>query len=243
MLGRYNSQIMSNDQHFLIIPASGIGTRMNAELPKQYLKLENGLSVLEQTLKTLLSIEQIKGCVVAIAENDTEFKKSLFSNHHKLLATAIGGKKRFHSVMSAFNTLRPFAKDNDWVLVHDAARPCVKASEVVDLITELKDHSVGGLLATQVVDTIKKSHYNIVEKTIDRSLLWQAQTPQMYRFAVLSRALENVVQNNLMITDEASSIEYLGLESVLIKASKSNLKITTAEDLILANFYLEQNEN
>ncbi|CAB5498408.1 2-C-methyl-D-erythritol 4-phosphate cytidylyltransferase (EC 2.7.7.60) [uncultured Gammaproteobacteria bacterium] len=234
---------MSTDKHFLIVPASGMGSRMNAKQPKQHLKLKNGLSVLDQTLKTLLNIEQIKGCVVAITENDTAFKNSVFANHDKLLATAIGGKERLHSVISALNALRPFTKNNDWVLVHDAARPCVKASEIENLIKQLKDHPTGGLLATKVVDTIKKSHGNIVESTLDRSTLWQAQTPQMYRFFVLSKALENAVQNNLTITDEASSIEYLGLESILVEASKSNLKITTAEDLTLANFYLEQNEN
>ncbi|CAC9560962.1 2-C-methyl-D-erythritol 4-phosphate cytidylyltransferase (EC 2.7.7.60) [uncultured Gammaproteobacteria bacterium] len=228
------------EQCFLIIPASGVGARMNAKKPKQYLRLENGLSVLDQTLETLLGIVQIKGCVVAIAQDDTEFKKSTFANHEKLLATAVGGKQRFHSVISALNVLRPFAKDEDWVLVHDAARPCVKANEVIKLIEQLKNNPVGGLLATQVVDTIKKSHGNIVESTLDRSKLWQAQTPQMYRFGVLSKALNNVVKNNLMITDEASSIEHLGLESVLVSASKSNLKITTPEDLDLANFYLKK---
>uniref|UniRef100_UPI0034E01B0C 2-C-methyl-D-erythritol 4-phosphate cytidylyltransferase n=1 Tax=Candidatus Thiodubiliella endoseptemdiera TaxID=2738886 RepID=UPI0034E01B0C len=228
-----------NNQHFLIVPASGIGERMNTKLPKQYLKLDNGLTVLDQTLKTLLNIEQIKGCVVAIAENDTEFTNSAFANHDKLLATAAGGKARFHSVLSALSTLRPFAKDEDWVLVHDAARPCVKASDVIHLIEQLKNHPVGGLLAVKMVDTIKKSSNTVVEKTIDRSLLWQAQTPQMYRFGVLFKALKNVVKNNLTITDEASSIEYLGLESVLVPSSKSNLKITTEEDLDLANFYLK----
>ncbi len=231
------------NQYFLIIPASGIGSRMKLKQPKQYLKLENGLSVLDQTLKILLNIEKINGCIVAIAKNDTEFKNSTFANHNKLLATAVGGKKRFHSVISALNALRPFAKDNDWVLVHDAVRPCVKANEVINLINQLKNHVVGGLLATKIVDTIKKSHHNIVENTLDRSLLWQAQTPQMYRFSVLSEALENVVQNNLTITDEANSIEYLGLKSVLVRASKSNIKITTAEDLMLANFYLGHNED
>lgn len=230
---------MPINQHFLIVPASGIGSRMNANQPKQYLELENGLSVLDQTLKVLLNIEQIKGCVVAISENDTAFKKSNFAQHHKILTTAIGGKERFHSVISALNALRPFAQDNDWVLVHDAVRPCVKASEVETLIEQLKDNPVGGLLATRVVDTIKKSDGNIVVSTLDRSKLWQAQTPQMYRFSVLSKALENVVKNNLTITDEASSVEYLGLEFVLVEASKSNLKITTAEDLKLANFYLK----
>lgn len=231
---------MAIDQHFLIIPASGVGARMNAELPKQYLKLESGLTVLDQTLETLLGIAQIKGCVVAIAEGDTEFKKSMFARDDKLLATAVGGAQRFYSVLSALHGLRAFAKDSDWVLVHDAARPCVKASAVVELIETLKDHSVGGLLATQVVDTIKKSDGRMVEKTLDRSTLWQAQTPQMYRFGVLFKALNNVIENNLSITDEAGSIEHLGLQSVLVLASKSNLKITTPEDLDLANFYLKR---
>lgn len=232
---------MSIDQHFLIIPASGLGSRMKSDTPKQYLKLSNGLSVLDQTLKTLLSIDQIKGCVVAIAKNDTQFKQSEYFNHSKLLATAIGGKERFHSVISALNALKPFAKDTDWVLVHDAARPCIKTTDVTNLIDQLKNHSTGGLLAIRVVDTIKQADNIQVENTLDRSNLWQAQTPQMYRFGVLSRALDNIIKNDLSITDEASSIEALGLESVLVEASRSNLKITMPEDLDLANFYLESN--
>ncbi len=229
---------MTSSQHFLIIPASGIGTRMQSAVPKQYLKLDNGLSVLEQTLKTLLEIEQIKGCVVVVAKQDNEFAKSTFAQHPKLLATAIGGKERFHSVIAGLNALKPFAKDDDWVLVHDSVRPCIEPSDVVSLITRLEHHPTGGLLATQVVDTIKKSDDKVVQATLDRSKLWQAQTPQMYRFGVLSNALENVIKNNLNITDESSSIEHLGLESVLVAGNKRNLKITTPEDLALANFYL-----
>lgn len=232
---------MPTDQHFLIVPASGLGSRMKGNTPKQYLKLSNGLSVLDQTLKTLLNIDQINGCVVAIAKNDTQFEQSEFFNHSKLLATAIGGKERFHSVISALNTLKPFAKDNDWVLVHDAARPCVKANDVINLIDQLKNNPTGGLLATRVVDTIKQANNIQIESTLDRSKLWQAQTPQMYRFGVLSKALDNIIQNDLNITDEASSIEALKLKSILVEGSKSNLKITTSEDLDLANFYLESN--
>ncbi|HIG89310.1 2-C-methyl-D-erythritol 4-phosphate cytidylyltransferase [Candidatus Thioglobus sp.] len=229
---------MSADRYYLIVPASGIGTRMKSDLPKQYLKLNNGLSVLDQTLKTLLSINKITGCIIAIANEDTLFKKSKFYKHLKILAKVAGGKERFHSVISALNTLKLFANDNDWVLVHDAARPCVNAKEVMTLMNKLKNHPTGGLLATPVVDTVKQATNNIIEKTLDRSNLWQAQTPQMYRFGVLSKALENVTKNNLSITDEASAIELLGLESVIIPSSKSNLKITTPEDLELANFYL-----
>ena len=229
---------MLKNQHFLIVPASGIGKRMGADIPKQYLKLDNGLSVLDQTLKTLLNIEQITACVLVIAEQDNTFATSDFAKHPKLLATVFGGVQRFHSVIAGLGTLKPFAKNSDWVLVHDAVRPCVKASEVINLITQLSNHPTGGLLATKVVDTIKQAHHKIVKKTINRSNLWQAQTPQMYRFGVLSKALEKAVEHNLDISDEASAIEHLGLESVLLSASKNNLKITTQEDLKLANFYL-----
>lgn len=233
---------MAKNQHFLIVPASGIGARMQSNIPKQYLPLNNGLSVLDQTLKTLLNIKQINGCVVAIARDDTAFKNSEFSHHPKLLSVVNGGQQRFHSVINALEALRPLADDNDWVLVHDAVRPCIQASDVIDLITQLENHPTGGLLATKIIDTVKQSNNNKTQTTINRENLWQAQTPQMYRFGVLSKALNKVIQNNLTITDEASSIEHLGLESVLVSGSKSNIKITTAEDLPLANFYLENND-
>jgi len=110
---------MSTDQCYLIVPASGIGSRMNAGIPKQYLMLDNGLNILDQTLKTLLSIDQIKGFVVALAEHDVHFKESQFAHHTKLLALATGGEQRYHSVINALYTLKPFVKDSDWILVHD----------------------------------------------------------------------------------------------------------------------------
>ncbi len=232
---------MSIEKHFLIIPASGIGTRMQSQIPKQYLKLKNGLSVLDQSLKTLLNLKQIAGCVIALAQNDSQFKHSRFNNHEKILATAIGGEERCYSVIAALKALKSFANDNDWVLIHDAARPCIKSGDVLNLITQLNNHPTGGLLATPVVDTIKQTNHNnnTTKTTLDRTRLWQAQTPQMYRFGVLSKALENAVENNLNITDESSAIEYLGLESMLVTGTKSNIKITTPKDLALANFYLK----
>ncbi|BBB23529.1 2-C-methyl-D-erythritol 4-phosphate cytidylyltransferase [Isorropodon fossajaponicum endosymbiont JTNG4] len=235
--------------YYLIIPASGVGTRMHSEknnldeqtkTPKQYLKLDNGLTILDQTLTTLLNIDKIKGCIIAIAKEDRLFAKSAFNSHPKLLTTVIGGKERMHSVFNALKALTTFAKDDDWVLVHDSARPCVKVLEIINLMEQLKHHVTGGLLATKVVDTIKQADNNIVNTTIDRSNLWQAQTPQMYRFGVLLKALNTTIKNGTNITDEASAIEYLGLESILVKSSKSNIKITNPEDLALANFYLTQ---
>ncbi len=239
---------MSND-YYLIIPAGGTGTRMHSnkdninrktKIAKQYLKLDNGLTILDQTLKILLSIDQIKGCIIALANKDYLFTKSIFNNHSKLITTVIGGKERMNSVFNGLKALTDFAKDDDWILVHDSVRPCVKTSEIINLMNQLEHNKIGGLLATKVIDTIKQASNNIVNTTIDRSNLWQAQTPQMYRFGVLLKALNTVINDGINITDEANAIEYLRLKSVLIKSSKSNIKITNLEDLKLANFYLTQ---
>ena len=230
---------MSTDYCYLVVPASGVGSRMKAKTSKQYLMLDNGLSVLDQTLTTLLNIEKIKGCVIAISEQDEHFKTSTFYNHPKLLDVAIGGKERYHSVINALNALKPHVRENDWILVHDAARPCIKASDVTNLIQQLENNPTGGVLATKVTDTIKQANNVLTTSTIDRSNLWQAQTPQMYRFGVLLKALTVAHNNNINITDEASAIEYIGLQSLLVKSSQSNLKITNPEDLALANFYLK----
>jgi 2-C-methyl-D-erythritol 4-phosphate cytidylyltransferase len=228
---------MSTEKYFLIIPAAGIGMRMKSKIPKQYLILENKLSILDQTLQTLLSIKKIKSCIVAINKNDNQFIKSKFYNHHKL-STVIGGKQRFYSVINALNSLKSIANNKDWILVHDAVRPCIKTSEVNKLITQLKNHKTGGILATIATDTIKQKNKNTI-KTINRDNIWYAQTPQMYRFDILLKALENAVAKNLKITDESQAIETLGLETELVSASKNNIKITNKEDLKLANFYLK----
>ena len=231
---------MPIDHCYLVVPASGVGTRMQSSISKQYLQLDNGLSVLDQTLSTLLNIKKIKGCVVAISEPDNLFSSSQFYNHSKLLAIATGGKERYHSVINALNSLRPFVKDNDWILVHDAARPCIKAEDVENLIQQLENQKIGGLLATKVVDTIKKSSHQMVESTIERSILWQAQTPQMYRFGILLHALNTAYNDGINVTDEASAIEHLGLDSLLVESSKTNIKITSPDDMALANFYLNK---
>ncbi len=233
---------MSTDHCYLVVPASGVGTRMQATVSKQYLQLDNGLSVLDQSLSTLLNIEKIKGCVVAISKQDTLFESSKYYHHPKLLSVVTGGKERYHSVINALNALKPFAQDNDWILVHDAARPCIDPRDVENLIQRLEGQEIGGLLATKVVDTIKKASHQMAESTVDRSNLWQAQTPQMYRFGLLLKALNSAHNNNVNITDEASAIEHMGWNSLLVESSKTNLKITNPEDLALANFYLTQTQ-
>ena len=232
---------MSADKCYLIIPASGIGSRMNSIIPKQYIALDNGLTVIDQTLKTFLEVDSINGCIVAISNNDSEFKSSLFSSHPKMLAIATGGKERIHSVMSSLEKLKFIANESDWVLVHDAVRPCIKTSDIEKLIYELKNNDTGGLLGIRITDTVKQTNnVNFVEKTIDRSNLWQACTPQMYRFGVLFKALGKAIKDNFNATDEASAIEHSSLKSQMVQCSKSNIKITTPEDIELANYYLKQ---
>ena len=235
---------MTPADYYLIIPASGIGSRMNSSLPKQYIVLDNGLTVIEQTLTTLLNIDKINGCVVAISNNDTEFKRSKLYNHPKILSTSIGGKERINSVISAINKLDGIAKKDDWILVHDAVRPCIQKDEIMALIDELSDSNTGGLLGIKITDTIKQINSDSnIEKTIDRSNLWKACTPQMYRFGVLSEALDRALKDGINATDEARAIEHLNLHSKIVPCSNSNIKITTTEDLNLANHYINSQEN
>ena len=230
---------MHNDNCYLIIPASGSGSRMNSEIPKQYLKLENGLTIVDQCLKTLLGIDQISGCVIALAEGDERFKDSSYYKHPKILGFALGGKERYHSVLSALNTLSEFASSNDWVLVHDAVRPCIKKTDVQNLIGEIFNHSVGGILATRAIDTIKKIKDKGEVSTIDRKKLYHAQTPQMFRFGILKEAINNAIEINNHITDESEAVEDLGHLIKIVTGSKSNIKITQEDDLELANYYLK----
>ena len=230
---------MNNDNYYLIMPASGMGKRMKSETPKQYLKLSNGLTIIDQCLKTLLKVDVISGFVIALSEKDTLFKSSIYSNHSKMLASAKGGKERFNSVLNALNSLAKIAKPNDWILVHDSVRPCVKKIDIEMLINEVSNHQTGGILATGVVDTIKQVAINGKVSTIDRSKLFKAQTPQMFRYGVLKDALENAVKLNHNITDESEAIENLGYSIKIVIGSSSNIKITQIDDLELANHYLQ----
>ena len=230
---------MNNDNYYLIIPAGGIGKRMKSETPKQYLKLSNGLTIVDQCLKTLLEVDTISGFVIALSEKDTLFKSSTYFNHSKMLATAKGGKERLHSVLNALNSLEEVANPNDWVLVHDSVRPCVKKTDIEMLITEVSQHQTGGILATGVVDTIKQVAIDGEVSTIDRNKLYKAQTPQMFRFGILKDALETAVKLDNNITDESEAIENLGYSIKIVIGSSSNIKITQIDDLELANHYLQ----
>ena len=231
---------MNKDKYFLIVPASGVGTRMGSSTPKQYLRLENGLTIIDQCLKTLLEIKLISGFVVALSSTDSFFQSSHFYNHSKILAIAEGGKERFNSVLSALNSLNKTAQPNDWVLVHDSVRPCIKKSDIEKLIREVSNDSIGGILATSAIDTVKEKNASGSIKTIDRKKLYMAQTPQMFRFGILKEAIESAIRMGGRITDESEAIEKLGHSVKIIGGSSSNIKITAKDDIDLANYFLKK---
>jgi len=231
---------MNKDNYFLIVPASGVGTRMGSSTPKQYLRLENGLTIIDQCLKTLLEIKLISGFVVALSSTDSFFQSSHFYNHSKILAIAEGGKERFNSVLSALNSLNKTAQPNDWVLVHDSVRPCIIKSDIEKLIREVSNDSIGGILATSAIDTVKEKNASGSISTIDRKQLYMAQTPQMFRFGILKEAIESAIKLGSKITDESEAIEKLGHSIKIINGSSSNIKITTKDDIELANYFLKK---
>ena len=219
-----------------VVPAAGVGKRMQADRPKQYLPLA-GKTVLEQTLTRLLEADVFSAVVVAISKEDPYWPELEISMHERVI-TATGGKERADSVLSALKSLRENASDNDWVLVHDAARPCLTSSDIHLLIDKLKDDDVGGILALSSHDTLKNvDGLNIIE-TIDRSAIWRALTPQMFRYGMLKQALEEA-EGNPAVTDEASALEMQGLQPKIVEGRPDNIKITRPEDLALAQFYME----
>lgn len=228
-------------RYWAIVPAAGIGRRMNSNCPKQYLKI-NQQFVIDYVMECLISYSAIHGVVVALSENDSYWPASRFYQHEKVM-TVMGGKERYESVNNGLNHLISEADMNDWVLVHDAARPCLTHADIDCLINEVNEHDVGGLLGVPMSDTVKfVNPHHVVEKTIDRSQLWRAYTPQMFRFGMLRQALEKAIHSVAEVTDEASAIEQLGKKPLMIKGHAGNIKITHPEDLSLAKFYLNQKQ-
>jgi 2-C-methyl-D-erythritol 4-phosphate cytidylyltransferase len=210
---------------------------MQADKPKQDLSLA-GKAVLEQTLLRLLCVEQLSGIAVAISQEDPYWPELEIAGHPKVI-TAPGGKERADSVLSGLRSIRERADDNDWVLVHDAARPCITRSDVDLLIASLKDDAVGGILALSSHDTLKQVEGRTIHGTLDRTHIWRALTPQMFRYGMLKAALE-AGEGNPAITDEASALELMGCQPKIVEGRPDNIKITRPEDLALAQFYLEQ---
>ena len=231
---------VSLGQFIVVVPAAGVGKRMRAVCPKQYLMID-GKTIIEHTVQRLLSHGAISHVIIALGENDEYFPSTALANHHDV-TSVVGGKERVDSVLAGLKTLNPSTEP--WVLVHDAARPCVRHQDLTRLITYCIENDHGGLLATPVRDTMKQaSKTQLVEATLDRSQMWHALTPQMYKTAELVTAITTALANNIVITDESSAMEALGYDSGLVNGSSDNIKITQPEDLILAEFILNQQKN
>jgi 2-C-methyl-D-erythritol 4-phosphate cytidylyltransferase len=226
-------------KNWVVIPAAGIGKRMGATVPKQYLQL-NGKTVLDQTLERLLAHPLIDGVIVAIASHDCWWQDSTFFSH-PAVRLATGGAERCNTVFNAMQQLLHFAAKEDYVLVHDAARPCVRHADISRLIQSVHDYPEGGLLGMPVRDTMKRTDENgNIRHTEDRDGLWHAFTPQMFRIGQLYEALEKALGNNQLVTDDASAMELAGFSPLMIEGAPDNIKITRPEDLALAAYYLAQ---
>ena len=220
-----------------IVPAAGIGSRMQSVIPKQYLTI-NQKSILEHTLARLACVSEIDQICVAISPDDMWFGDIKLDPTR--FSQVLGGKERADTVFNALIYLKD--QGYDWVLVHDAARPLVKVDDIKLLMTQCIAHNQGGILAAKVKDTIKRGG-TCIEETVPRDDLWQALTPQMFKPDELYQALYHGIKQSAVITDEASAMELSGHQVMLVSGRSDNIKITTPEDLALAEFYLKNSED
>ncbi len=234
-----------------IVPAAGRGTRFESAspgIPKQYAPLL-GATVIEWSLGALLAEPRVAGIVVALAAGDARWPAlDAVANHAKVLTT-LGGASRQDSVRQGLNALEARAAADDWVLVHDAARPCLSAADLKALIDAVQPADAaapgpapplnGVVLAAPVVDTVKRERAGIAVDTVDREGLWRALTPQMFGFAALKQALEDAAHRGVAVTDEAQAMERFGLPATLVRGSPFNIKVTRAEDLSMAETILK----
>lgn len=222
-------------KYIALIPAAGVGARMAANVPKQYLELV-GRSVLQRTVDCFLNCPQIDQIFVVVSVEDAFIDEAL-AEHKKLTVLNCGGATRRDTVQNGLDVIRNFShyQDHDHILVHDAARPGLTPALVSKLIEAVGDDVNGGLLALPVVDTVKRIIAGQVE-TIDRTNLWLAQTPQMFSLGLLSRALEMAI----VVTDEASAIETIGYRPKLVEGAMRNLKLTVPEDLEFLKLFFKE---
>ncbi|MCU7959740.1 MAG: 2-C-methyl-D-erythritol 4-phosphate cytidylyltransferase [gamma proteobacterium symbiont of Bathyaustriella thionipta] len=225
-----------------IIPAAGIGSRMRADRPKQYLRLYNKRLVIEQTLERLLSVSGIHEVLLVLSATDDYFNHCPAATDSRIRRIN-GGRQRCHSVMNALQAIPSQAAEQDWVLVHDAARPCVRVTDIEKLLQQGLRHASGALLAMPVRDSMKLAdEHRQITQSLPREYMWHALTPQLFPLRLLQSAMQNALDKGQAITDEASAMQYAGHRPLLIEGATDNIKITHPQDLLLADFYLQHQE-
>lgn len=224
-----------------LVPAAGIGRRLGGPIPKQYLRLRDSL-VLDLSLGRLLAHPGLIGLCVVLAPEDGLWPECRFARDPRV-RTAIGGEERCHSVLNGLLRLSQEAEASDWVLVHDAARPCLRSADLDKLLREVSVHGLGGLLGGRMRDTVKQVNTaSEVVATFPREHLWQAYTPQMFRLGELMAAMQASLRAGIQVTDEAAAMEFMGHAPLMVEGHGDNIKITRSEDLALAEFILTQQE-
>lgn len=224
-----------------VVVSAGVGKRFGTQLPKQYTNIYQK-TVLEHTIHALSQVSQLTDCYLVISQDDTMAKHLKFAMP---IHWVVGGTERIHSVFNGVNAVWQANKyqENDWVLIHDGARPCVLAKDIERLITQATQHISGGILAVPVRDTVKvkttqKTGELVAKQTLDRNQLWLAQTPQLFPLGKLHHYLTQAMAQHIEFTDEASLFEYFGEQPLLVEGSHSNIKLTFPDDMIFAESFL-----
>jgi 2-C-methyl-D-erythritol 4-phosphate cytidylyltransferase len=225
-----------------VLPAAGVGRRVGSSTPKQYLDV-GATPLILHSLRRLSAVSAIEKIIVVVHPDDcywSQLYSSIEAEFEDRIESVIGGDERYQSVLNGLLSLATKAKSDDWVLVHDAVRPCVRTSDIEHLIATLQHHPVGGLLGYPMDNTLKHvEQNNEVIETVDREAYWNALTPQMFRYAMLREAIETVVASGATVTDEAAALEAAGHRPAMVAGNKDNIKVTHAADLQLVAQILE----
>lgn len=219
-----------------ILPAAGIGSRMQSHCPKQYLMIGQK-TIIEYAIQALLSHPKVQHVIVVLHLQDTVFSSLAISQDSRVSVT-IGGSERYDSVMAGLK--QASLMNVRWVLVHDAARPCLHFTDLDCLIHDVMNSTQGGILAIPVKDTMKRAvnGVQLIAHTVERNELWHALTPQMFPLELLNNCMARALNEGVALTDEASALEHCGFHPLLVAGRSDNIKVTRPEDLVLATFYL-----
>ena len=224
-----------------IVPAAGRGSRLRSSRPKQYLVIA-GRMLIEHSLHALIAAGTLKKIVVCLADNDRYWRHSDYREHPQV-ASCLGGDTRAQSVRRGLSALSSIARSEDWVLSHDAARPCLSGEDLDLLFTELSQEEAGGLLVNPMTDTVKEGHANECLKTLDRSVLYRALTPQMFRYGHLCSAMDAAMRRGVELSDEAMAMELAGHKVRLVVSVRQNPKVSREDDLRMAESLLAGRDN